>query len=351
MLNEKKDRLTETNHKRRGVITCVSFIIGIILLIFFMILSITQGAAKIPISTVFEAFTTFDEKNSLHLLVKDMRLPRVIGSAFVGAALAIAGALMQGMTRNPLADTGIMGINSGAGIAIAICFAFFQGINYSNMILLSFLGSAISAILVYTISSLVPGSNDKMKMVLAGATVSTMFSALSQAIALKSNTTLNLNFWTMGSMAGTNWNQVKLGLPIVLLSFLGAIIISRGITTLGMGEDVALGLGVKIMQIKFIGTVLVVLLAGTSVAIAGNVTFIGMMIPHFTRFLVGPDYRRIIPVCGVFGALLLVVADLFSKIYNPPLELPVGAVISLLGVPVFLYFARKQQKGGSNERH
>lgn len=350
MLDVKKDGTIEVKHKRRGKITVISFVVGIILLVFFMLISITQGAAKIPLSTVIEAFIAFEKSNSTHLLVMDMRLPRVIGSAFVGAGLAVAGSLMQGMTRNPLADTGIMGINSGAGLAIAICFAFLQGISYKYIIILSFIGAAISAILVYSISNLVPGNNDKMKLVLSGATISTLFSALGQAIAIKSNTTQNLSFWTMGSMAGTHWQQVKLGLPVILIAFIGGIILSSGITALGMGDDVALGLGVKIKQTKFIGTVLVVILAGTSVAVAGNVSFIGMLIPHFARFIVGPDYRRIIPVSGVFGALLLVVADLFSKIYNPPMELPVGAVIALLGVPVFLYFARKQ-KGDSYDRN
>lgn len=343
------DKIEKVN-KRRGIITAGASVVGIILLVFFILISITKGAAKIPVSTVIQAFTAFEENNSNHLLVLDMRLPRVVASAFVGAALAVAGALMQGMTRNPLADTGIMGINSGAGLAIAICLAFLKGISYGNVIVLSFLGAAISAAMVYTISNLVPGNNDKMKLVLAGATVSTMLSALSQAVALKSSTSLNLSFWTMGSMAGTGWKQVHIALPVIVIALIGAMAISRGVTALGMGEEVALGLGVKIKGIKFLGTLLVVLLAGTSVAVAGNVTFIGMMIPHFTRFLVGPDYRRIIPVSAVLGAVLLTAADLFSKTFNPPTELPVGAVTALLGVPVFLYFARKQ-KGDTGERN
>lgn len=340
MWDVKQDKTVDRKQKRRTTITMIAILIGMILLLFFMMISITQGAAKIPLSIVIDSFKKFDQSNSQHLLIRDMRIPRVIGSAFVGAGLAVAGSMMQGMTRNPLADTGIMGINSGSGLAIATCFAFLPGISYRNTMILSFLGAAISAILVYSISNLVPGNNDKMKLVLSGATISTLFSALGQAIAIKSSTSQSLSFWTMGSMSGTSWQQVKIGLPVILLALLGAIIMSRAITALGMGEDVALGLGVKIKQTKFIGTTLVVILAGTSVAIAGNVSFIGMMIPHFTRFIVGPDYRRIIPVSGIFGALLLVLADLFAKIYNPPMELPVGAVIALLGVPVFLYFAK-----------
>lgn len=327
----------------RSFIAAVIITVGLILLFFFMLISITKGAAAIPLSTVIDTFTAFEGDNSSHLLVMDMRLPRVIGAAFVGCALAVAGALMQGMTRNPLADTGIMGLNSGAGLAVAICFAYFKGAAYTQIVFASFIGAALGAAMVYIISNLVPGNNHPMKLVLAGATVSTLLSALSQGIALSSNVTLNVTFWTMGSMSGTNWNQVKLALPIILSALLGAILISRGVSALSMGEEVALGLGVKTKLIKFLGTLFVVMLAGTSVAVAGTVTFIGMMIPHFSRFLVGPDYRLIIPVSAVLGSLLLAAADMFSKTFSPPMELPVGAVIALLGVPVFLYFAGKQK--------
>ncbi len=330
-------------NKSRSFIAAVIITAGLILLFFFMLLSVTQGAAAIPLSTVIRTFTAFEKGNSSHLLVMDMRLPRVIGAAFVGCALAVAGALMQGMTRNPLADTGIMGLNSGAGLAVAVCFAYFKGASYYQIVLASFSGAALGAAMVYIISSLVPGNNHPMKLVLAGATVSTLLSALSQGIALGSNVTLNVTFWTMGSMSGTGWNQIKLAVPVISAALLGSVLISRGVSVLSMGEEVALSLGVKTKLIKFLGTLFVVLLAGTSVAVAGSVTFIGMMVPHFSRFLVGPDYRLIIPVSAVLGALLLVAADLFSKTFIPPSELPVGAVIALLGVPVFLYFAGKQK--------
>lgn len=316
---------------------------GLILLIIFMLISITKGAAGIPLSTVIESFTEFDKSSPKHLLVRDMRLPRVLGAALVGCALSVAGALMQGMTRNPMADTGIMGLNSGAGLAIALCYAFFQRASYTQIVFASFMGAALGAALVYIISNMVPGNNHPMKLVLAGATVSTLLSALSQGFAISAHASQNVTFWTMGSMAGTTWNQIKLAFPIIAAALIGGIVISRGVSILSMGEEVALGLGVKTKLIKFLGTFLVVLMAGTSVAVAGTVSFIGMMIPHFSRFLVGPDYRLIIPASAVLGALMLVAADLFSRTFSPPTELPVGAVIALIGVPVFLYFARKQK--------
>jgi iron complex transport system permease protein len=340
---------TEIEIRKKGgnrtYIAGAILLIGIGVLLILMLLSITQGAATIPISTVVDAFIKFDPDNSKHLLVIDMRLPRVIAAALVGSALAVSGALMQGMTRNPLADSGLMGLNSGAGLALAICFAYITNATYSQIVFMSFLGAGLGACSVYIISSLVSGGNSAMKLVLAGATVSTLLSALSQGIAIISKVSQSITFWTMGSVSGTSWKQIGIASPVILISIFMAIVISHNISILSMGEEVALGLGLKIKHVKFIGTFLVVLLAGTSVALAGTITFVGMLIPHFARYLVGPDYRLIIPCSAVMGALLLVASDIGAKTFNPPSELPIGAIIALLGVPVFLYFARKQ-KGG-----
>lgn len=338
-MKNKQEKIT----LRRSFMAAVIILAGLILLLVFMLISLTKGAAEIPISTVIDSFLGFDKNRSEHLLIIDMRFPRIIGAVLVGCSLSVAGALMQGMTRNPMADTGIMGLNSGAGLAIALCYVFFKSASYSQIVFASFMGAALGASLVYIISNVVPGNNHPMKLVLAGATVSALLSALSQGFAIGAQASQNVTFWTMGSLAGTSWTQIKLALPVICIALIGSVMISRGVSILSMGEEVALGLGVKTGWIKFLGTFFVVLLAGTSVAVAGTISFIGMMIPHFARFLVGPDYRLIIPTSAVLGSLMLVVADLFSKTFTPPAELPVGAVIALLGVPVFLYFARKQK--------
>jgi iron complex transport system permease protein len=314
-------------------------------LLLLMIFSITKGAADIPFSTVVEAFKNLDIENSNHLLVRDMRVPRVISAVLVGCALAVSGAIMQGMTRNPLADSGLMGLSSGASLFLAISFAYLRGISYTQIILMSFLGAGLGASLVYVISGLVPGGNNTMKLILSGAAVSTLLSALSQGIAITGKVTQSLTFWTMGTVSGAAWKHIKVAGPVVFIALFIAIAISRNISVLNMGEEVAYGLGLKVKYIKFIGTVLVVLLAGTSVALAGSITFVGMLIPHFSRFIVGSDYRKIIPTSAVFGALLVVAADIGAKAIKPPFEIPIGAIISLLGVPVFLYFASKQKDG------
>ncbi len=326
----------------RDYLTKLIIVLGAIVLVLLMLLSMTRGAARIPVTTVIEAFRSFNPEDSKHLLVVDMRLPRVIASALVGSALAVSGALMQGMTRNPLADSGLMGLSTGAALAIAICFAYFTGVSYGQIIIFSFLGAALGASLVYGISGLVPGENSPMKLVLAGAAVSTLLLALCQGIAIASKITQNLTFWTMGSVSGTSWSQLRLAAPIIIMSILAAVAISGNISVLNMGKEVAVGLGLKVGYVRILGTLLVVLLAGTSVALSGTITFVGMLVPHLSRFLVGPDYRRIIPTSGVLGAILLVAADIGAKSLKPPTEIPIGAIIALLGVPVFLYFANRQ---------
>lgn len=312
-----------------------------------MLLSIMTGAANLSIQTVADSFLSFEKGNSSHLLVRDMRVPRAISGALIGAALAVAGAMMQGMTKNPLADSGLMGLSAGAGLFLAISLVILSGMSYSGIIFMAFLGAAFGAASVHIISTMVPGGNHPMKLVLAGATVSTLFSAISQAIAIYTKTSQNIMFWTMGNVSGTNWKQLKIGGPVIIISLLLGIALSRRISILNIGEEMAKGIGVNTRQTRTIATILVVLLSGTSFALCGSITFVGMMIPHFVRFLVGPDYRLIIPLSAVEGAVLVVLADVLSKTLNPPAEIPLGALISVIGVPIFLYYARKD-KGGKN---
>lgn len=330
--------------KKRRVEICILVIIGsFFVLLTAVLISIMTGAANLSVQTVFDAFTSFESGNSNHILVRDMRVPRALAGVLIGAALAVAGAIMQGVTKNPLADSGLMGLSAGAGLFLAISLIFLKGMSYSAIVIMTFLGAAFGAIFVHIISALVPGGNHPMKLVLAGATVSTLFSAVSQAIAIYTNTSQNIMFWTMGNVSGTSWNQLKIGGLVIIFSILVAIVLSRRISILNMGEEMAKGIGVNTKQTRIIATILVVLLSGTSFALCGSITFVGMMIPHFVRFLVGPDYRLIIPISAVQGAALVAIADVLSKTLNPPTEIPLGAIISVIGAPIFLYYARKEK--------
>ncbi len=325
--------------------TWLIIVAGSGLLALLMMLSVTKGAAEIPFSSVREALVRFDAKNTQHLIIIDLRLPRVLASALVGAALAVAGAVMQGATRNPLADSGLMGLNAGAGFALAICFAFFPGLGYMQILLFSFLGAALGAALVSGIASLRRGGATPMRLVLAGAAVSALLAALSQGIALYFHVAQDMLFWTTGAVAAANWEQIRIMAPWILGALLGAIALARSVSLLNLGQDVAKGLGLNTVAANGLCFLIVLILAGASVAVVGSVGFVGLIIPHLARHFAGAQYSRIIPSSAVLGALLMVLADLGARTLNPPFETPIGALTGLVGVPFFLYLARKQRMG------
>lgn len=318
---------------------------GLLLLVFLLLLSISVGSTSIPLDTVANTLVHFDSQNMEHIIIRDLRMPRGVISMMVGSALAVAGALMQGITRNPLADSGLMGLNAGAAFALALCIAFIPGLPYMVLMACSFLGAALGVSLVFGISGMGKGKRTPMRLVLAGAAVSSFLAAISQGIAMYFNVGQNIMFWTVGSVAGAQWKHVGYMAPVVGIALLGALSLSKSVTLLSLGEEVAKGLGVATSLVKSGVTLVVLLLAGASVAVAGSLGFVGMVIPHFARFLVGEDYRWIIPTSAILGGCLLVLADLGSRLVNPPFETPIGIVIALIGVPVFLYIAGKQ-KGG-----
>ncbi len=336
------------NNQKKGRAGAAWLIIvpGAGLLVLTMAFSITKGAAGIPFSTVWDALFNFDAQNTHHLIVVDLRLPRVIASALVGAAFAVAGAVMQGVTRNPMADSGLLGLNAGAGFALSICFAFFPGLGYLRLILFAFLGSAMGSALTFGIASLRRGGATPMRLVLAGAAVSALLAALSQGLALYFDVAQHIMFWTAGGVAGSQWAQIRIITPWIAAALLGAVALSRSISVLSLGEEVAKGLGLNTALVKTLCAVAVLMLAGASVAVVGAVSFVGLMVPHLARFLAGMDYRFVIPSSAVLGGLLVVLADLGARMLNPPFETPLGAVISLLGVPFFLYLARRERRAG-----
>lgn len=313
-------------------------------LVLLMIYSITKGAAQMPLSVVLEAFLHFDPENANHLIVIELRLPRVISSALVGAAFAVSGAIMQGMTQNPIADSGLLGLNAGAGFVLSICFAFFPGMGYLQIIVFSFLGAALGAGLVNGIASMHRGGATPMRLILAGAAVSSLLAAFSQGIALYFDVAQDILFWTAGGVSGAGWEQIRIMTPWIIIALLCAVLLSRSISLLSLGQDVAKGLGVNIRMINIMCSFIVLILAGAAVSVVGAVGFVGLVVPHLARFIVGPDYRHIIPSCAVLGALLVVLADLGARTINPPVETPLGALIALVGVPFFLYMARKQRR-------
>lgn len=317
---------------------------GLIALALGIALSVSFGAKDINFSVVWTAVFHFNPDITDHQIIRELRLPRVLGAAMVGASFAVAGAIMQGMTRNPLADSGLMGINSGAGFALALCFAFFPNLPFMYLILYAFVGAGTGAAIVYGIGSMAKGGLTPARLVLAGAAFSALLSALSEGVALYFQIGQDLAFWYAGGVAGTKWIQLKIMFPWIGGAIIGALILSRSISMLSLGEDIARGLGQRTGLVKLAGALIVLILAGSSVAVVGAVGFIGLIIPHLTRYLVGVDYRWIIPCSAILGSLLAVFADLTARMINPPQEVPLGAIIALIGVPFFLYLARKERR-------
>jgi iron complex transport system permease protein len=314
-------------------------------LIFCITLSISVGAADVPLAEVWHAVFSYNPSNTNHIIIHEVRLPRVVAGAMVGLAFAVAGAIMQGMTRNPLASPSLMGLNSGAYFMITLGLVFLPWLTLNGLIWLSFVGAAMGAGIVYGIGSMAQGGLTPVKLALAGIAVSALLSALSEGLAILRGEAFQLLLFFAGGVAGTSWEQVQILLPFLVIGLLGGMVLARNITVLSLGEDVARGLGQRTVLVKAAGSVAVVALAGSAVWVGGPIGFIGLIIPHVARFLVGLDYRWIIPASAMLGALMLVLADLGARMLNPPFETPVGIVTAAVGVPFFLYLARRDQRG------
>ncbi|KOP67275.1 ferrichrome ABC transporter permease [Bacillus sp. FJAT-18019] len=318
--------------------------IGLGLTVLMSAASISFGAVDMRLATAWEAIFHFNPKLTEHQIIQTFRLPRTVADLVVGCSLAVCGAIMQGTTRNPLADSGLMGINSGAAFAIALCLAFWPNYTYGQMMLFACLGAALATGMTYFIASLGKRGMTPQRLVLAGLSISMLFAALSQYVAINYNVGRALAYWTAGSTAGAKWGELLLIAPLFVGGVLLALALSPSVTVLSLGEDVAGGLGIRSGLVKGLSTVIVFVLTGLAVVVVGPVGFVGLITPHIVRYLVGVDYRYIIPAAAVYGALFTVSADLVGRLINKPFETPIGIIFSIIGVPYFLFLARKQRR-------
>ncbi|MNI28392.1 Iron-uptake system permease protein FeuB [compost metagenome] len=330
--------------RSRPWMATIIIIVGAIVIVFGMGASIVTGVANITFTTVWSAIFAYDPGNDHHVIIQSLRLPRALAGALVGAAFAVSGAIMQGMTRNPIADTGLLGINAGAGFVLVLVFAFFPSMPFGGVIFFSFIGAGLGAGLVYSIGYFGRGGLTPLRLVLAGVVVGSLISGVSQALSLLYQINYDLAFWSAGGISTAEWFQVSVMMPWIIAGLIVAMLISRSITVLSLGEEVAAGLGQKTKLIKGIGTVVVMVLAGASVSTVGGVGFIGLIVPHIVRYLVGVDYRWIIPCSAILGGVLVVGADIGAKMIALPYETPLGSIIAVIGVPFFLYLARKERR-------
>ncbi|MDN4495417.1 FecCD family ABC transporter permease [Ureibacillus aquaedulcis] len=319
----------------------ILLLLSSILTIIGIVLSITFGYADTNLLTTWEAFFHFNASNE-HLIILEHRLPRALIATFVGASLAIAGALLQTMTKNPLASPGILGINAGAGLFVVLAMSIFQMTNLFSFTLVAFLGAAISALSILAISSVGHGGMTPINLTLAGTALGALFYSLTQGLLAINEAQLDqVLFWLAGSVQGRDLHMLWIVLPFLLVGWLITAIKMKQLNLLSLGEDVARGLGLNILRTKFLIILVVVLLAGGSVSIAGPISFIGLITPHIARKIIGTEHQWTIPFAAILGAILLLFADIGARYILMPQEVPVGAMTAFIGTPIFVYIARK----------
>ncbi len=328
--------------ERRKKIVFVSAAGGAVLLV--AVLSVLYGSTEVPLHEIIRAIWNPDPASHQHLVILELRIPRTLGCLLAGACFSAAGAIMQGVTGNPLADSGLLGINAGAVFALALCLAFFPGMSFSGVVLFSFLGAGAAAAVVYGLMVIKRRKLDPVRLVLAGSAVSIFLSSVSQAIAIYYDIGYELTFWTAGGAAGIRGEQLFFAAPVMLAGLGMAAVLSGRVSLLSLGEEAARGLGIRVERTRTLCLFTVLLLAGSAVALTGPVAFVGLLVPHVTRFFVGSDYRWIIPSSFLTGAFFMAAADVLSRVINAPAETPVGLVFSVIGVPFFIWTVRKGEK-------
>ncbi|KPB04619.1 FecCD family ABC transporter permease [Bacillus sp. CHD6a] len=319
----------------------MKFIVVTFLLLLLMGMSIVLGYTDTTVKLAYEAFTAFNGSNE-HIIIQSVRLPRALIAACVGASLAMAGVYMQTLTKNPLASPGILGINAGASFAVVFVISFFNVANLNIFTWVSFLGAAVAALAVYFIGGIGRQELTPMKITLAGAAITALFSSFTQGILVTNEAALDeVLFWLSGSIQGRKLEVLASVFPYLLGGWVLALILTPMMNVLAMGDDVAKGLGVKVGILKLLVGVLVILLAGGSVAVAGPIGFVGMVIPHIARRIIGTDHRWLVPFAGLLGGVLLLAADIGARYIVMPQEVPVGVMTAFIGTPYFIYIARK----------
>ncbi|MBN3958464.1 iron ABC transporter permease [Nostoc sp. NMS8] len=340
----KATTLSPRGLKKPQMSALFGLVVGLCMLLICLVYSVTLGAAEIPLGKILTSFIAFDGSYD-HLVIQTVRLPRSLIAILVGSALAVSGALMQGLTRNPLADPGILGIESGAALFVVVAIFVFGSSSLSVYALVAFLGAGVTAMLVYLLGSLGRGGATPLNLTVAGAALTALISSFTTGILIVSQQTLEeVRFWLAGSLSGRDFNLFLQLLPFVGIGLVLAFALGRQITTMSLGEDVAKGLGQQTALIKIFTAISVVLLAGSAVALAGPIGFIGLVVPHIVRFYIKADYRWILPYCAVLGAILLLVADIAARVLLKPQELPVGVMTSIVGAPFFVYLAKSKVK-------
>jgi iron complex transport system permease protein len=302
--------------------------------------SLAVGARALTPAEVWHGLFAAPEPDQrlteIRLIVRTVRVPRTVLAIVAGIALGVGGALIQGYTRNPIADTGLLGVNSGASFAVVSGIALFGFTSPFQYVWFAFLGAGVAGVVVFGLASIGRGAGNSLTLALAGQGVTVFLAAMTTAVALTDNASLNaLRFWNAGSLVGVGFDVIWPVTAFIAVGLLMALTTLPAVNLLNLGDDVARGLGVNTARTRTVGIVAITLLAGAATAACGPIAFIGLMVAHVARYLTGPDYRWLVPYAGLLGAVVLLVCDIVGRLVVRPGELDAGVLVALLGAPFF----------------
>lgn len=328
-------------NKDKNKILILGLLIIIVLVLIY--LSITLGFINTSYKTVIEAYNAYNASQE-HIIIKTSRVPRTITGLMVGGALGLAGLLIQAVTRNELASPSILGVNSGAVLALVVSIIFLPQLSLFPMVIIAFLGALVATFFVYISSGGLHGEVRPMDLTLGGTAFSALFFSLTQGILYKHEAALEeVMYWMIGSIEGKSLNIILRFIPIILLVMFICLFLGKKLNALSLGEEMAKALGVNTLYLKLTIIVIVSVLSGISVALSGPIAFVGLVTPHLVKRFFGRDYRWLIPFSIFVGAAILLSADIISRFIIFPKEVPVGAVTALLGGPFFIYIAKRRE--------
>ena len=308
------------------------------------LLSVAVGTRSIGLGTVWQALTDASTPGDDTIVVRQLRVPRTVLGLLVGLALGVAGALMQGHTRNPLGDPGLLGVTAGASLAVVLAISLLGITQPAGYVWFAFLGALAGTVLVYAIGSAGPGGATPVTLALAGAALSALLYALVRAFLVSDQQALDaFRFWVVGALAGRGAEVAWQVGPFIAVGLLLAVVNAPALNLLGLGEDVARGLGQRIWLARAVGLAAITLLAGGATAACGPIAFVGLVVPHAVRAFTGPDHRWLVPCSGLAGAALLLLADVIGRVVARPGELQVGIVLALVGAPFFVALVRRRR--------
>lgn len=326
--------------KKRRIFGLTAALLG--LLGAALLLSVALGSRSIPFGEVIGALLGRDSE-SLVSKVVHARIPRTVFGLIAGGALGVSGAVMQSITRNPIADPSILGVNTGAALAVVVGLVYLNITTAAQYIWLSLLGAGLTTAMVYGIASLGRSGLTPIKLALSGATVSTAFGSLISTIVLPDAQAMNsYRFWQVGSIgAATDWSHLTLLLPFFAVGLVMALLLAPYMNMVALGDEMATSLGVNVPLIRLLSCISGVILCGATTALAGPIGFVGLMVPHLLRAFIGSDMRVLIPLSVVAGGALLLLSDVLGRVIGRPGEMEVGIITAMIGAPVFIYIIRK----------